>query len=89
MANADLGPLPKEQIHEIAVLATKLQEVINETATNNAVAANAVFSVAASYCLDMEHNLEMSREEVLNLVTSMMRSMVETLSQHVTYEHTH
>jgi hypothetical protein len=89
MANADLRPLPQEQVHEIAVLATKIQEVVNETATCNAVAINAVFSVAAGYCLDMEHNLEMSREEVINLVTSMMRSMVETLSQHVTYEHTH
>lgn len=88
MTHAHLSPLPDDKVHEIAVLASSIQDLVN-TASTNTVAINAVFAVAAAFCLDVELNTDLSREKVLDLVTAMMRSMMKTIETHASHANTH
>lgn len=89
MIEAQLTSLPAAEVHEISVLATKIQDLLCSVDTSNVVAANAVLAVTASMCLDMELNTGMSREAVVALVATAIHNLMGSIEHNSPNEQTH
>lgn len=89
MSDPTIGALPQSQTERIVALAQSIERHIDAAGVEPLVRINAVFAVAASCCLEIESNTNMPRDEIVAMVSTTLRSMMDSFFESVPHTHTH